>query len=44
MEFSHFFYFCDFVVLSIGLLGAVMGRLNYRSRIATFFEKLANFF
>ena len=26
------------------MFSTVMGRLNYRSRIATFFEKLAHFF
>ena len=43
MEFCHSFPFVTFVV-SINLLSAVMGCLNDRSRIATFFEKLAHFF
>ena len=46
MEFCHFFLFATFVVLTVDqfFLSAVMGRLNYRSRIATIFETLAHFF
>ena len=44
MEFCHFFLFVTFVVLIVDQF-VVRGDkpLNYRSRIPTFFEKLAHF-